>query len=187
METVLSPAGTTRALKELVGAARKTINFRENPVKELSIAHDTVYVMTGPPKSAETGVTCRLSMSMGAMMKMPSILFVQNKEVELSRFNRSIRAYKKSYDKCADAVGCREPHRLTATTDVTHFVDIAGELAGRGSEILILLDPQNNDRVKNVKRAVVDLRKMQRRDRKKHQQGHEREKKTGHDIDQEDW
>lgn len=162
---VLPPSGTTRPLEELMTLARATHpKFQDNPLVSMPVDQNAIYIVTSSPQLAKTGIICGLSMSMGVTFGMPSIVFVQNKTVELERFERSIDDYNLSYGRCADAVGCRKTRlkvfKLNDTRARKGFEKTLKQLKNGGSEFPVLLVMQNHHQLKKAKLVMGDIRKV---------------------------
>ena len=160
---VVPGGGDTRPVAELLAAARAGAKFQQNPLRNIAVGHNTIYVFTSPPQSAKTGVSMGLVAETGVLLaRTPTIIFTQNKREELERFDRNTEIFNESYSKCAAAVACPRAPRLKAICADSHdfmgkFDRALQRFKDNGEEIPVMLALQNKSNALKAKRVMMKI------------------------------
>lgn len=154
---------TTTPVAELLAAARAGAKYQQNPLRNIAVGHNTMYVFTSPPQSAKTGVSMGLVTQTGIMLdRMPAIIFTQNKREELERFDRNTETFTEIYHKCASAVACPDAPRLKAICADSHdfigkFDRALQKFRENGKEIPVMLALQNKSNAAKAKKVMLKI------------------------------
>lgn len=151
-DAVVPRSASKRPLDELLQLARATPKFQHNPLANIDIGHNSIYVVYSPPQSAKTGVSTGLVMGAAVHDKpLVSIIFTQNKMIDIGRFVSSCRHYNADFKKCANALGCSHGSKLVAVRgDVDEFKKAMDTWVEDDEEMPVFLALQNADHVRKA-------------------------------------
>ncbi|CAN0508897.1 unnamed protein product, partial [Ectocarpus sp. 12 AP-2014] len=160
-DAVVPRSASKRPLSELLQLARATPKFQHNPLANIDIGHNSIYVVYSPPQSAKTGVSTGLVMGAAVHDKpLVSIIFTQNKMIDIGRFVSSCRHYNADFKKCANALGCSHGSRLVAVKgDVDEFKRAMDAWVEDDEEMPVFLALQNADHVRKAQDVMQHVDK----------------------------